>query len=574
MSQLHSISGCSNNERKADVIFIHGLGGDAFKTWCNGTDQTDSWPHWLGQTYPDVGVWSLDYAASPTKWTRNLNPFLTSRRDDGYSMALPDRALQVLDLMVQRSFGKRPIMFICHSLGGLLAKQILRKAVDATDERKKRIASQTRAVLFLATPHAGAALASLLDSLSTIFGATVSIEDLRAHDAHLRDLFDWYRNHAPGLDIKTVTYYETRSIRGIVPIVNSTSSHPGVGADPVGLDEDHISIAKPRKKQSQVCGAAIDLIHNHVLASGPIPPRETRRNPRVEEEKDHSADPYTILNDDREIRDVVSNNIHKILDNEKMRCIEKALWSRIERKGAETVTRVSDRLVNLPVLDSLIQLEEAVKECIDPLKIQVSNKDDLRLQWQASVDILGWLLLLSVSSKWRTKHKSLFEINKTMNFRLSVTKKSSADIAVSSLVEKPVGLSDNKSRGFDKACDFGVELGINKTDSVEMITIALYRALFEIDGPVESDYLSKLKAKLKGYNVRNQHRYIAVDISNAQNPLNNPDIYTQLITSLPELNLIYIGVKDTDLDVLLIPEHDVLENIERFLEIKPTIGGA
>jgi hypothetical protein len=30
MSQLHEISGCGNSARKADVIFIHGLGGDAF----------------------------------------------------------------------------------------------------------------------------------------------------------------------------------------------------------------------------------------------------------------------------------------------------------------------------------------------------------------------------------------------------------------------------------------------------------------------------------------------------------------------------------------------------------------
>src|SRR5688500_18277033 len=33
--------------------------------------------------------------------------------------------------MVQRGLGQRPILFICHSLGGLLAKQVLRKAVDA-----------------------------------------------------------------------------------------------------------------------------------------------------------------------------------------------------------------------------------------------------------------------------------------------------------------------------------------------------------------------------------------------------------------------------------------------------------
>src|SRR5262249_22954080 len=131
-------------------------------------------------------------------------------------------------------------------------------------------ASHTRAVLFLATPHTGATLASLANMFRVVFGATVSIEDLREHDAHLRDLYNWYRNHAPELQIQTVTYFESRGVKGVLPIVNPTSAHPGVGADPVGLDEDHLSIAKPRETEAQVCDAARDLLRNHVLAAAPI----------------------------------------------------------------------------------------------------------------------------------------------------------------------------------------------------------------------------------------------------------------------------------------------------------------
>lgn len=180
-------------------------------------------------------------------------------------MPLPIRAGQVLDLMVQKGLGARPILFICHSLGGLLVKQILRKANDSPEPVKNDIARSTRAVLFLATPHAGADLASRISDFRDMFGATASIDDLRAHDAHLSDLFDWYCDNAPRLGIETATYYETRPIKGILPIVTSTSARSGVGANPIGLDEDHISIAKPRDADAQVCGAARSLLRKHVL---------------------------------------------------------------------------------------------------------------------------------------------------------------------------------------------------------------------------------------------------------------------------------------------------------------------
>ena len=167
--------------------------------------------------------------------------------------------------MVQRGLGQRPLLFICHSLGGLVAKQILRTSYDAIQSESKRtVFNNTCAVLFLATPHVGAELASLIDSFRVVFGATMTIQDLRAHDAHLRNLFDWYRNHAGSEGIQTATYFELRSVKGVT-IVNPTSAHPGVGADPVGLDEDHLSIAKPRDRQAQVCGAASALLRNAVL---------------------------------------------------------------------------------------------------------------------------------------------------------------------------------------------------------------------------------------------------------------------------------------------------------------------
>ena len=83
-------------------------------------------------------------------------------------------------------------MFVCHSLGGLVTKQVLRLADESREEDVHAIAKACRGVLFLATPHLGVKLATLTDTFQVIFGATVTLEDLREHGADLEDLANSY----------------------------------------------------------------------------------------------------------------------------------------------------------------------------------------------------------------------------------------------------------------------------------------------------------------------------------------------------------------------------------------------
>lgn len=303
----------------------------------------------------------------------------------------------------------------------------------------------------------------------------------------------------------------------------------------------------------------------------------------TEQKKENANVSYKILNDDIEIKKIVSDNIHEILDNDIMRCVEQELRILIENKIDKAITRVSDELVNLPILDALMDLEKAVKKCFNILSIHSSTQEMLSLQWDASVNILGWLLLLVVSPEWRRNHKLIFEKDeehKTMNFQLSVAegleakeKKFYANIVVSSLVEQPVDLSGNKSDSINNACDLGIELGIDKNDSLEKIIDLIYRAVYKTNESYKESYLKALRARLRGYNHRNKHKYITVDIDDTQNSLKDPVLYQKLCNLLPELNFIYIKVNDTDC-VLLIPENDVLQNIELFKENRPKIKGA
>lgn len=116
MAQIERISD-ENADAVADIVFIHGLWGDATETWefvdPQFGDYKKFWPRDLAEDCPETTVWSVGYDSSPTKWI-------------GHNMPLLDRANSLLDLLDSYEIGSRPLVFITHSLGGLLAKAILR----------------------------------------------------------------------------------------------------------------------------------------------------------------------------------------------------------------------------------------------------------------------------------------------------------------------------------------------------------------------------------------------------------------------------------------------------------------
>ncbi|GAB3902117.1 tetratricopeptide repeat protein [Kibdelosporangium lantanae] len=219
-----------------DVVFLHGLGGDARTTWQAGEA---FWPLWLGQDVAGVAVWSVGYAASPSGWL-------------GRAMPLQDRAVNVLAALRSRGVGERPLVLVTHSMGGLAAKQMLRHADSSPTYAS--FAAAARGVVFLATPHSGASLATFLTGLKVVLRTTAAGKDLQRNAALLRDLNVWYRNWASKTGIGNLVFFEAYPTLG-VRIVDAASADPAiVGADPIAVDADHFTICKPDRRSTLVYG--------------------------------------------------------------------------------------------------------------------------------------------------------------------------------------------------------------------------------------------------------------------------------------------------------------------------------
>ena len=218
-----------------DVIFVHGLTGDAQRTWT--VDSSDAfWPPWLQEDLDRLAVYTLGYPTSLfEKWAKK-------------EMDMFERASNVLELIAGNGIGVRPIVFVSHSLGGILTKLLLRKASEALDEDWKRISEATKLVVFLSTPHTGSALASVLNAVP--FTST-QIRLLSNETGFLHELNEHYRNLATEReDLSTAVYYEKHLTKKLAVVVERSAADPGVvRTTPVAVDKDHINICKPRNRE-------------------------------------------------------------------------------------------------------------------------------------------------------------------------------------------------------------------------------------------------------------------------------------------------------------------------------------
>jgi HEAT repeat protein/pimeloyl-ACP methyl ester carboxylesterase len=245
-------------DAQASVFFIHGLGGDQRLTWTAREDAF--WPSWLAEMFPGIAVFSLGYEASPSSWL-------------GSTMPISDRALQLLALLEARQLLRSPVIFIVHSLGGLVVKEMIRIAATYQNQAWETVARQTLGIVFLATPHSGARIADYLGALSRLLRLSTSVHELEANAPPLRDLNLWYRNNARRLDIQTRVFFESQQTNG-VRVVDEASADPGIeGVFPIPVDANHISICKLNTQDTLVFLSVAKFIHD-LTAHRPVPPLE------------------------------------------------------------------------------------------------------------------------------------------------------------------------------------------------------------------------------------------------------------------------------------------------------------
>ncbi|KAF4472064.1 Ankyrin repeat domain-containing 50 [Fusarium albosuccineum] len=173
-----------------DIVFVHGFNGHRERTWTYKCDEPSPSSHQDGladrpSLLEQVASYRGDRARRnvPRKevfWPRDLLPSTIPnarvmvfgydtkvhhvlKRPRSESTVYDHARALLMDLSVVRSthdYATRPIIFIAHSLGGIVVKEALRQSKSMQSNTANRelhtIFRSTIGVLFFGTPHAGA----------------------------------------------------------------------------------------------------------------------------------------------------------------------------------------------------------------------------------------------------------------------------------------------------------------------------------------------------------------------------------------------------------------------------------
>ncbi|XP_030540046.1 uncharacterized protein LOC115747867 isoform X2 [Rhodamnia argentea] len=267
-----SHSGLNSELPPFDVIFVHGLQGGPFKSWRIADDKTSTksglveridqeagkqgtfWPgEWLSTDFPEARLYTLKYKTNLTQWS-------------GATLPLQEVSSMLLQKLVAAGIGDRPVVFITHSMGGLVVKQMLHKAMA---ENIDNLVKNTVGVVFYSCPHFGSKLADMPWRMGLVLRPAPTIGELRSGSPRLIELNDFIRQRNKKGLLDVLSFCETKVtpiVEGYggwafrMEIVSIESAYPGFGELVVLESTDHINSCKPVNRSDPSYTETLDFL--------------------------------------------------------------------------------------------------------------------------------------------------------------------------------------------------------------------------------------------------------------------------------------------------------------------------
>ncbi|CAK7228384.1 hypothetical protein SCUCBS95973_006863 [Sporothrix curviconia] len=232
---------------KVDIILVHGLNGQPKRTWT--ASNSLYWPaELLPETLKDCHANVLVYGYNADVYSRSSDASPSDNFIYQHAMSL------VSHLTAHRKSkgaSRNPIIWIAHSLGGILVKRALLYSNDLRDvehEAFRSIYVSTYGIIFLGTPHTGSGLAfwgRVLQGMSALApkklfdSESILIKSLKQDNERLQEINTHFLDIYQRFRIQMVHENQKTDLKG----TNSACPQlPGVTY--YGIEADHSHMCK------------------------------------------------------------------------------------------------------------------------------------------------------------------------------------------------------------------------------------------------------------------------------------------------------------------------------------------
>ncbi|KAL4931109.1 esterase/lipase family protein [Aspergillus undulatus] len=206
--QVYPAADDKTTDFNIDVVFVHGLTGDAFSTWEKGNT---FWPRDLlpsVRNYRNARILTFQFD--------RLSPVLAAHGSSGPQILKTWGRVLLYELAKTRTASSwRPIIFVGHSTGGNVIKAALSYSDSWKDDFSSILAS-TKAAVFFSTPHYGLSDRALVALRARLPYSTARVrrraEEVNKWSQTLDDITSSYVN----LTILNTSYFETRPTNDVL----------------------------------------------------------------------------------------------------------------------------------------------------------------------------------------------------------------------------------------------------------------------------------------------------------------------------------------------------------------------
>ncbi|KAF6116073.1 serine active site containing 1 [Phyllostomus discolor] len=201
------------------------------------------WPKsWLAEDCPALRIISVEYDTSLSDW-RARCPM------ERKSIAF--RSKELLRKLRAAGVGDRPMIWVSHSMGGLLVKKMLLEASQKPETSP--VVDNTRGIIFYSVPHHGSHLAEYSVNVRYLLFPSLEVKELSKDSPALKVLQDDFLRFAKDKNFQVLNFVETlpTSIGSMIQlqVVPAESADLGIG-ELIPVDVNHLNICKPQKKDA------------------------------------------------------------------------------------------------------------------------------------------------------------------------------------------------------------------------------------------------------------------------------------------------------------------------------------